>query len=58
MEISVEMRKIVFIAAIIFLATANDSVVCGQEPVKEHYTFATVLDGDTVPLYQLREVTV
>ena len=24
----------------------------------EHYTFATVLDGDTVPLYHLREVTV
>lgn len=23
----------------------------------EHYTFATVLDGDTVPMYNLREVT-
>lgn len=23
----------------------------------EHYTFATVLDGDTIPLYNLREVT-
>ncbi len=23
----------------------------------EHYTFATVLDGDTVPMYTLREVT-
>lgn len=25
---------------------------------QEHYTFATVLDGDTIPLYQLRDVTV
>ncbi len=25
---------------------------------KEHYTFGTILDGDTVPFYQLREVTV
>lgn len=26
--------------------------------VMGHYTFGTVLDGDTIPLYQLREVTV
>lgn len=36
--------------------------VCGQTEeqgeVKTHYTFATVLDGDTVPLYVIREVQV
>ncbi len=34
------------------LATAqNDSV-------RGHYTFATVLDGDTIPLYRMREVNI
>lgn len=27
-------------------------------PTKGHYTFGTILDGDTVPMYTLREVTI
>lgn len=27
-------------------------------PTKDHYTFGTILDGDTVPMYTLREVTI
>ena len=33
-------------------------MVSGSAFGQEHYTFGTVLDGDTVPLYYLREVTV
>ena len=33
-------------------------MVSGRAFGQEHYTFGTVLDGDTVPLYYLREVTV
>ncbi len=29
-----------------------------KSPVKGHYTFGTILDGDTVPYYTLREVTI
>jgi len=32
--------------------------VVKRPAVMGHYTFGTVLDGDTIPLYQLREVTV
>lgn len=34
------------------LATAQDT------PQQGHYTFATVLDGDTIPLYRMREVQI
>lgn len=29
-----------------------------NDSVRGHYTFATILDGDTVPLYRMREVNV
>ena len=45
---------IIIMAAMLFCAWGAQ----GQEPVKGHYTFGTILDGDTVPLYHLREVTV
>mgnify|MGYP002869404214 FL=1 len=50
------MKKILFIGMLAVLAGV--SAVHGQEPAKGHYTFGTILDGDTVPLYHLREVTV
>ena len=43
------LKTIIILAALLTAGTAF-----GQE----HYTFGTVLDGDTVPLYYLREVTV
>ena len=43
------LKFIILLAAMLAAGTAF-----GQE----HYTFGTVLDGDTVPLYYLREVTV
>lgn len=30
----------------------------GMPAINGHYTFGTILDGDTVPFYQLREVTI
>ena len=43
------LKTIIILAALLTAGTAF-----GQE----HYTFGTVLDGDTVPLYYLHEVTV
>lgn len=36
----------------------DSTCVVKRPAVMGHYTFGTVLDGDTIPLYQLREVTV
>lgn len=52
------MKKTLFIAAILTVLLSLGSSLRAQEPVKEHYTFGTILDGDTVPLYHLREVTI
>jgi len=38
--------------------TSLKSVLKPVNPKREHYTFGTVLDGDTIPLIHLREVTV
>lgn len=38
-----------------FLAAGQSGV---QPETKGHYTFATILDGDTIPLYHMREVQI
>lgn len=54
------MKKSRLILTLVALLAAGTALA--QEPgsgtVKGHYTFGTVLDGDTVPLYYLKEVTV
>jgi hypothetical protein len=54
------MKKSTLILTLAAMFAAGTSFA--QEPAtglaKGHYTFGTVLDGDTVPLYYLREVTV
>ncbi|MBR1799553.1 MAG: DUF4294 domain-containing protein [Bacteroidales bacterium] len=39
-------------------ADATTSVVNGEAPTQEHYTYGVVVDGDTLPLYYLREVKI
>ncbi len=54
------MKKSKLILTLIALLAA--STAFGQAPsngtVKGHYTFSTILDGDTVPMYYLKEVTI
>ena len=54
------MKKSKLILTLIALLAAGTAF--GQAPsngtVKGHYTFGTILDGDTVPMYYLKEVTV
>ena len=40
------------------LPTIAAATTATQPASKGHYTFGTILDGDTVPLYNLREVTI
>lgn len=42
----------------LLLLLAAGPAAAQQEPSKGHYTFATVLDGDTVPLIRIREVNI
>lgn len=42
----------------LLLLLAAGPAAAQQEPPKGHYTFATVLDGDTIPLIHIREVNV
>ncbi|MBR6441770.1 MAG: DUF4294 domain-containing protein, partial [Bacteroidales bacterium] len=42
----------------LLLLLAAGPAAAQQEPLKGHYTFATVLDGDTIPLIRIREVNV
>lgn len=46
------------IAMLMVLPGAVCGQTDGQAEAKTHYTFATVLDGDTVPLYVIREVQI
>ena len=50
-------RLILTLAALLAAGSAFGQAP-GNGTVKGHYTFGTVLDGDTVPLYYLKEVTV
>ncbi|MBQ9417252.1 MAG: DUF4294 domain-containing protein [Bacteroidales bacterium] len=52
--------RLAHIALIPLLLYGSQHVLGQTQPKQqgEHYVFATVLDGDTVPFYQLREVTV
>ena len=42
----------------LLLLLAAGPAAAQQEPSKGHYTFATVLDGGTVPLIRIREVNI
>ena len=42
----------------LLLLLAAGPAAAQQEPSKGHYIFATVLDGDTVPLIRIREVNI
>ena len=46
------------VALTLLLLLAAGPAAAQQEPPKGHYTFATVLDGDTIPLIRIREVNV
>ena len=54
------MKKSKLILTLVALLAAGNAF--GQTPsngtIKGHYTFGTILDGDTVPMYYLKEVTV
>jgi len=45
-------------ALLLTMLLVSCTAAAQQEPVKGHYTFATILDGDTVPLYRIREVQI
>lgn len=51
-------QKPVFFKAISGKLKVDSTRVVKRPSVMGHYTFGTVLDGDTIPLYQLREVQV
>lgn len=51
------LRLIIALAAMLAAGTAFGQVPVNS-PVKGHYTFGTILDGDTVPLYYLPEATI
>ena len=51
-------QKPVFFKAISGKLKVDSTRVVKRPAVMGHYTFGTVLDGDTIPLYQLREVQV
>lgn len=42
----------------LLLALGAGSTWAQADSAKGHYTFATVLDGDTIPLYRIREVQI
>lgn len=50
-------KLILTLAALLAAGTAFGQAP-GNGTVKEHYTFGTILDGDTVPLYYLPEATI
>lgn len=51
-------RRALLAVALLMAAVSVQGQEVGSTTEKGHYTFGTILDGDTVPFYQLREITI
>ena len=52
------LRRLLIVMLLALPSIASGQAAVQQPEAKGHYTFATILDGDTIPLYRMREVQI